>query len=114
MEIKTVRHGRITEATVTAEFFDQVRMEGVVGRGTAFRSKNDVRLDEIGETIAIGRAIQDFGRQVEARGHAQCVTKDEYARVQALIDKRTAARIASGVAESAVTGRQWTGMVRPR
>jgi Domain of unknown function (DUF1876) len=100
MNIHFARHGRITEATVWADPDGIAHTVGIVGQGTATRSKNDIRLDEIGETIALGRAIQDFGRQVEMRGHAACVTKEEYDRVNALIDKRDQAIITEGITKS--------------
>jgi hypothetical protein len=69
---------------------DQAGLPGFYfnGHGSALRSKNDVRLDEIGETIALGRAFQSLGRQIEASGHAQCVTKEEYQRVANLMEQR--------------------------
>jgi hypothetical protein len=87
MGVQVARHGRITEVEVT--WSGAPSAAGLTGHGTAFRSKNDVRLDEIGDTIAIGRALQDLGYQIECSGHAQCVTKDEYARVKHLVDRRS-------------------------
>ena len=85
----TTRRGRVTEVAVYVGA-DQAGLPGFYfqGHGSALRSKNDVRLDGIGETIALGRALQDFGRQIEASGHAQCVTKDEYQRVTNLMEQR--------------------------
>jgi hypothetical protein len=94
MDIDIQRHGRITEATVSWE--PEPSLLPLKGHGTSRVSKADVYLAEIGENIAVGRAIQDLGRQVEAIGNAQCVTKAEYARVTHLIDRRAEAR---GVAE---------------
>jgi len=93
VQVTRTRDGRITEAEVT--WSGHPSAMGFVGRGKAFRFKNDVRLDEIGDTIAVGRALQDLGLWIEAHGHAQCVTKDEYARVMSLVDNRDAARLAA-------------------
>jgi len=80
MDVHIEHHGRVTEA--------EVSHFGFTGHGSALRSKNDVNLDEIGGTIATGRAMQDLGRQIEMSGHVQCVTKEEYGRVMSLINRR--------------------------
>jgi hypothetical protein len=90
MVIDTERHGRVTSVTVT--WVPDQDTIGFKGYGSSLRSKGDVELAEIGETIALGRAIQDLGRQVEASGHSQCVSKSEYARVMHLIVRRVNAR----------------------
>src|ERR1035437_3370254 len=85
----TTRRGRVTEVTMFVGA-DQAGLPGFYfnGHGSALRSKNDVRLDEIGETIALGRAFQDLGQQIEAIGHSKCVTKEEYQRVALLQYRR--------------------------
>lgn len=82
------QHGSITEVTVT---WEPAGMLGFKGHGSSRCSKNDVYLAEIGETIALGRAIQDLGRKVEMLGHSQCVTKDEFRRANHLLERRRAA-----------------------
>jgi hypothetical protein len=93
MDIKMARRGRVTEATV-AWLSDDMHLEG---HGSTLRSKNDVNLDTVGVTIALGRALQDLGRKIEANGHAQCVTKEEYARVMHLEDQRAEERAIKAV-----------------
>ena len=85
IDVDVQRHGRVTETTVT---WNTVSVIGPIGHGSALRSKCDVELAEIGEIIALGRAIQDLGKKIEASGHALCVTKDEYERVMRLADAR--------------------------
>jgi hypothetical protein len=63
---------------------------GVEGRGFARCTPDDVYSGEIGRNIALGRAIQDFGRKVEQKGHDACVTKDEFDRVIDLITSEVA------------------------
>lgn len=83
--INVQRHGSITEVTAAWG-------EGLSGSGSSRCSKHDVFLAEIGETIALGRAVADLGRKIELFGHAQCVTKDEFCRVNHLLERRKAAR----------------------
>src|ERR1035437_612734 len=83
--IRYEHRGRVTEAYVRWEPAGHL---GFCGHGSALRSKKDVAFSDVGDNIALGRAIQDLGIQVEMIGHAQCVTKDEYARVTHLMERR--------------------------
>ena len=75
--LKTTRQaGRITTVTVTKD--------GFTGLGRATCSKTDVYSAEIGEQIALGRALIDLGLAVEVAGNARTVTKDELRRVRAI------------------------------
>ena len=85
IKIEVETHGRTTVATV---ILDDV----VLARGTALRSKADVACELVGEWIAAGRAIQAWGLQVEAAGHAACVTKEEADRVARVMDARAKER----------------------
>jgi hypothetical protein len=98
MKVTIERHGRITEATVYLDVdvatykrpADATQPGYLLGHGSTLRSKDDVADPYVGETIAVGRAFQDLGRKVEAIGHAGCVTKDEFERVNDLLVRRRA------------------------
>lgn len=53
----------------------------IVGRGVARCKPDDVYVRATGERIALGRAMQDFGRQVEAAGCAESVCVEDVGRV---------------------------------
>ena len=85
MDYLVKRHGRMTEVTVSPD--PSSNLDHFEGYGQSLRSKADVASAKIGETIALGRALQDLGRQIEQSGHAQCVTKDEMARVKRIMQR---------------------------
>jgi len=47
---------------------------GVTGEGVARCRPEDFYVQDTGDLIALGRAIQDFGRQVEEQGLAQSMS----------------------------------------
>lgn len=73
--------GTTTTVEVAADEGTLLADSNIVGRGVARTSPGDVFDPEVGRIIALGRAIQDFGRQVEADGEAAVVSKAEFARV---------------------------------
>lgn len=72
---------RVTKATVFAEPGTLLEPMNIVGHGEAKCRKDDVFSPAVGELIALGRAQQDFGRQVEEIGHFGVVSFTEAERV---------------------------------
>ena len=85
LDIRYERHGRVTEAYVK---LSPPTHPGFYGHGSALRSKKDVEFHDVGDNVALGRAFQDLGQQIEAIGQSKCVTKDEYGRVALLQYRR--------------------------
>ncbi len=73
--------GTTTTVTVEAELGTLLEESGITGTGQARCRPDDMFSLETGEGIALGRAMQDYGRQVEAEALKWTVTKDEFARV---------------------------------
>lgn len=88
MIIQFERKGRVTKATVFAEPGTLLEPAGIVGHGEAKCRKDDIFSTTTGELIALGRAQQDFGKQVENVGHAGVVSIDEALRVLVVLATR--------------------------
>lgn len=84
MQSLTSRIGNDTFVTVAADAESLLGDTQISGHGTSRCMASDVYDAEIGEGIALGRAIQDFGRQVEQAFLARVVTTEEFHRVMAL------------------------------
>lgn len=72
--------GPRTFVRVTAGDDSPVEPLGIVGLGEARCRDEDAYSSTIGELIALGRAIADFGRQVTAYADSKVVTKAEVCR----------------------------------
>ena len=83
--VRFERHGRHTVALIVDDDGEEI----IFARGETLRSKADVACEEVGNMIALGRAFQAWGRQVEQWGHEHCVTKVEFARVKEIMDWRS-------------------------
>jgi len=81
MLAQTTTTGCVTTVEVSADEKSITFSEGITGVGSAKCRKADVFDKQTGEGIALGRAIEDFGRQVTARWEARVVTNDEFDRV---------------------------------
>ena len=73
--------GNITRVEVFAGPSSDLALLGITGRGEARCRPEDSFSETTGQLIAIGRAIQDFGRQVTEFGDSTVVTKADVARV---------------------------------
>jgi hypothetical protein len=82
---KTDFSGAVTTTTVTAEPGSLLDGYGIVGEGVARCRSNDVYSRSIGEDLAIARAIQDFGRQIEEKALDRTVSLDDADRVLAIV-----------------------------
>lgn len=93
----TTTEGRVTHVAVAADEDSLLANLPIVGEGMAICRRDDVFDAEIGEGIALGRAIADFGRQVTEAFQARVVTKDEYARVVDHMARATDVALITGV-----------------
>lgn len=84
MQSLTSRIGNETFVTVAPDTESLLGDSNISGYGTSRCMAADVYDAEIGEGIALGRAIQDFGRQVEQAFLQRVVTAEEFGRVMAL------------------------------
>lgn len=74
-----------TPLTSDVEFTDrttvvQVQLEGTNGVGSATAARGDHFVPKIGAGIALGRAIQDLGRQIEQEWLGRVVSEQELAQ----------------------------------
>ena len=74
----TSRSGRVISVEVSAEIGSTIYADGLVGKGHAVCRKEDHFVQGIGERIALGRAMQDLGAQLEAKWSALSVTQAAY------------------------------------
>jgi hypothetical protein len=77
------RQGVVTRVRLR---FEPPNDKSIRALGVTHCSKNDVFSAEVGEAIALGRALKDLGAKIEARGNAACVTKKEYSKVMHMWD----------------------------
>ena len=84
MLAKTTFDGRTTVVEVSADEESLTFPEGITGVGSALCRKSDVFDPKTGEGIALGRAIEDFGRQVAAKWDARVITYEQLEKVTAL------------------------------
>jgi hypothetical protein len=70
----TTTKGLVTTVEVASDERTLTSDLRVTGRGVARCKADDFYARTTGERIALGRAIQDFGRQVEAAGLAESVS----------------------------------------
>lgn len=77
----TTRVGTDTIVTVAADEDTVLADLNLSGTGVARLRPGDFDVPVTGERIAMGRAIQDFGRQVEEAGLNESVCKCEIERV---------------------------------
>jgi len=77
------RDGRTTTVRTTSDATGDhlPELDTLVGTGVARCRRDDVQSGRVGTTIALGRALQDLGRQLEAAGLARTVSLDEMDRV---------------------------------
>ena len=73
VSVRIKHEGLTTKAIVMAA--------GKVGNGEASCARGDVYSERIGEGIALGRALQCLGLEIETATQRTCVTKREMARV---------------------------------
>lgn len=76
--------GRTTTVTVIAE--PGSICQGLSGTGVARCRPEDVFVPEVGEAIALGRAIQDLGRQVEQDGVECSYSEADLARAFEMLE----------------------------
>lgn len=85
MNWTTTVDGAVTTVKLDLEGDELFQGTGLTGEGTAKCRKEDVFSASIGETIALGRAVEALGRQMTERGTAAVVTNDELVRVTNLL-----------------------------
>lgn len=96
MKSLTSRIGNETFVTVAPDEDSLLGDTGLIGHGVARCNVTDIYDAEIGEGIALGRAIQDFGHQVEAAFNSRTVTVEEFHRVMALFPPEQVIALAAG------------------
>lgn len=84
VSVRIKREGLTTRVAVLAA--------GKVGNGEASCARGDVYSERIGEGIALGRALQCLGLEIETATQRTCVTKREVARVNRFQKAERAAR----------------------
>lgn len=77
----TTVNGLVTTVEVSAEPGTMTADLPIIGVGVARCRPEDLFIGAVGERIALGRAIQDFGRRVEENGLAGSVSLEEVDRV---------------------------------
>jgi len=80
MNAKTTTTGRTTIVTVHPARGSVCEQLGVVGEGQAKCRHQDFFNAETGYIIALGRAVQDMGKNIENLGHERVVSKTDLAR----------------------------------
>lgn len=93
----TTHDGLRTEVHVTSDPDSLTAGLGIVGHGEARCRPTDLFVRSTGDLIALGRAIQDFGRQVEAVGLEESVGVDEVERVLNAVTLATADAVAEAL-----------------
>jgi hypothetical protein len=81
----TTTKGRTTIVRVGASEGSSTAGLGISGEGVAKCRPDDFYNEATGELIALGRAIQDFGQQVEQAGRDRVTSKLEMAKVMAAL-----------------------------
>lgn len=82
MRGRTEREGLLTRVFVIADEDSTTADLGITGTGEARCRPDDFYVAMTGERIALGRALQDFGRQVEAAGCAESVSNADMHRAE--------------------------------
>lgn len=85
MLAKTTIEGRVTTVEVLAEDDTLTSAEGITGVGSALCRKADVFDPKTGEGIALGRAIEDFGRKLTAKWEERVVSREMLDLVTSLV-----------------------------
>lgn len=81
MIASTTHQDRVTIVEMRASPGTAAYPFDITGHGEAICRLDDAFNPKTGEMIASGRAIQDFGRQIEEVGHSRVVTLEELRRV---------------------------------
>lgn len=84
MLFNATHQGRTTTVTVFAE--DGSALAGMTGAGIARCRPEDVLIPEVGEAIALGRAIQDLGSKVEAGALSCSFSQDDLAKAFEMLE----------------------------